>query len=121
MGFRLSVLAVAAAVILPPATAPAAERAFLSAVEDLPLAPGLIEDPEAGLVFDSPAGRIVEAQAEGAVTASAVEAFYAEALPELGWRRHGPWRFGREDEVLTLEVASGTRGLSVRFILQPDR
>jgi hypothetical protein len=121
MGFRLAVLAAAAAVLLPPAAGVAAERAFLAAVEDLPLAPGLVETPEAGLVFDTPAGRIVEAHAEGAVPASEVEAFYAEALPELGWRRRGPWRFGREDEVLVLEVSPTGRGIAVRFTLQPER
>ncbi len=42
--------------------------AYLAAVADLPLMPGLAEVPEAGLVFDQPSGRIVEAYAQGAVT-----------------------------------------------------
>ncbi len=35
--------------------------AYLAAVADLPLMPGLAEVPGVGLVFDQPSGRIVEA------------------------------------------------------------
>lgn len=121
MGSRLSVLAVAAAVLLPPGLGSAAERAFLAAVEDLPLAPGLVEHVEAGMVFDTPAGRIIEAHAEGALASAEVETFYAEALPELGWRRYGALHFGREGEVLTMDVSRKGKGVAVRFTLRPER
>lgn len=122
MGFRLRVIAAAAAVLLSPAGAGvAAERAFLAAVEDLPLAPGLVERPAAGLVFDTAEGRIIEAHAEGAVSAGDVEAFYAEALPELGWRRRSRLTFGREGELLELRLTPTGKGVAVQFTLQPGR
>ena len=45
------------------AASAARAEAFLSAYEDLPLAPGLTEAQGSGLAFDSPSGRIVEAYA----------------------------------------------------------
>ncbi|MBT6285832.1 MAG: hypothetical protein HOI96_11720, partial [Rhodospirillaceae bacterium] len=37
-----------------------AQSAYLADVDDLPLAPGLVEDSAARVAFDKPAGRIVE-------------------------------------------------------------
>ncbi len=122
MGFRLAVSAAALAALAWLAPAAAAERVgFLSAVEDLPLAPGLVEQPAAGVVFDTPDGRIVEAHALGETSAEAVRAFYADALPELGWARRGALEFGREGEVLRIELLAGGDGLSVKYSLQPER
>lgn len=101
--------------------AAAADWAFLQAIDDLPLAPGLIEQPAAGVTFDTPQGRIVEAVADGATTAEAVTAFYVETLPELGWTRRTALAFAREDELLRLEMQPGGRGLVVRFVLQPEK
>jgi len=96
--------------------------AFVSAIDDLPLMPGLVEDPDAAMVFDSPAGRIVEAFAQGAVLAPDVLAFYAATLPQLGWRPAGPGEFRREREILTVEFpdpAAKAPPLTVRFALAP--
>ncbi len=101
--------------------AAAADRAFLTAIDDLPLAPGLIENPSAGVMFDTPQGRIVEAIADGATTAEAVSAFYIETLPELGWTQRTASAFAREDELLRLDMQPGGRGLVVRFMLQPEQ
>ncbi|MFQ5764891.1 MAG: hypothetical protein ACE5GT_08185 [Rhodospirillales bacterium] len=99
-----------------------AADAFVSAIDDLPVMPGLVEDLDAAMVFDSPAGRIVEAFAQGNVRAPDVLAFYAETLPQLGWRPSGTGVFRREQEILTVEFPDGERDgtpLTVRFALAP--
>lgn len=95
---------------------------FVSAIDDLPLMSGLVEDPDAAMVFDSPTGRIVEAFAQGDLRARDVLAFYAETLPQLGWRPSGAGVFRREREILTVEFPDGERDetpLTVRFALAP--
>ncbi len=97
--------------------------AFLDAIEDLPLMPGLHEAPEGGMVFDTAAGRIVETTASGAVSQARVVDFYAVTLPQLGWARRGETVFVREGELLELEfpqpASAGGEELSVRFSLSP--
>ena len=93
--------------------------AYLMAVTDLPLMPGLAELPEAGLIFDQPSGRIVEAYAEGAVGRAAVTAFYLDTLPNLGWRAKAEALFQREGEELRLDITGDDGALVVRFTLQP--
>ncbi len=95
---------------------------FLTAIDDLPLMPGLTEDANAGVNFDSPAGRIAEAFASGHVSERQVLDFYAAALPQLGWRQDGDTRFSREREVLKVEFPGPTTAgspLTVRFALKP--
>ncbi len=94
--------------------------AYLTAVADLPLMPGLAEVPGAGLVFDQPSGRIVEAYAQGAVSRAAVRAFYLDTLPNLGWRAKAEALFQREGEELRLDVSGDDGALIVRFTLQPQ-
>ena len=94
--------------------------AYLAAVADLPLMPGLAEVPGAGLVFDQPSGRIVEAYAQGAVSRAAVRAFYLDTLPNLGWRAKAEALFQREGEELRLDISSANGALVVRFTLQPQ-
>ena len=109
-------------VILAPLTAFAGE-AFLTAIEDVPLAPGLTEAAGGGMVFDSPSGRIVEAAATGRAAAEQVAKFYAETLPQLGWQETGGLTFRRDTEILriSIEPGRGTALLTVRFILTPNR
>jgi hypothetical protein len=95
--------------------------AFVGAIEDLPLMPGLIEE-EGGMVFDSARGRIVEAFATGPVSEAAVRAFYDETLPQLGWRPLGQGAFQRENEILMVEFPGGPGAappLTVGFRLMP--
>jgi hypothetical protein len=94
--------------------------AYLAAVSDLPLMPGLTELPKAGLVFDQPSGRIVEAYAEGAVGRAAVKAFYLDTLPNLGWRAKAESLFQRDGEELRLDISGDDGALVVRFTLQPQ-
>ncbi len=108
--------------LLAPGTAFAQAAAFLSVLEDLPLMPGLVEVADAGMVFDGPTGRIVEAFAAGNVPPAAVSAFYAETLPQLGWRATAPGQYRRDEEILKLAVTpapDGASGAGARFTLRP--
>ena len=97
-----------------------AQARFVSGTEDLPLMMGLNEVEDAGLVFDTPAGRLVEARAEGALAASAVRAFYAETLPQLGWRPLESGDYFREGEILNIDITEGNGRLAVCFALTPQ-
>lgn len=117
----LPLLAGAAAVgALVGAAVPARAESFLTAIADLPLAPGLDELAGQGLVYDKPGGRIVEAYAAGQTSAPAVRAFYAETLPQLGWEALGETAWRREGERLDLAVLSETGTILVRFTLRPE-
>ncbi|MBM3568543.1 MAG: hypothetical protein FJX46_07275 [Alphaproteobacteria bacterium] len=100
--------------------APARAAEFHSAIEDLPLMPGLIEDKALTLSFDTPAGRIVEAGAFGRLERAAVEGFYAETLPGLGWQAAGAGAYRRGGETLRLDFASRAGTLTVRFAIKPE-
>lgn len=99
---------------------PAFGEGFLTAYEDLPLAPGLSEEVGAGLAFDSASGRIVEAVAHGPVRPAEILKFYAVTLPQLGWVRDSDTRYRRETEVLRLEASPEGRGVAVRFHVSPE-
>lgn len=110
-----------ALILLCPVFAGAAET-FLTAIEDVPLAPGLAEQATGGMVFDSPTGRIVEAVASGTVPADEVGTFYAQTLPQLGWTNAGKMIFKRDNETLriTVEPARQKGATTVRFNLAPN-
>src|SRR5579872_2945578 len=98
---RRAALALLLAAALPVRRAAAEEApGFLAGTEDVPLMPGLSNDPATLVVFDKPQGRIVEVEATGKVTRAAVETFYAESLPPLGWSADGERRWVREGEGL---------------------
>ena len=112
---------------LAPGFALAAGTAYLGGLEDVPLAPGLTEDAGATVVFDKPGGRIVEAFARGPVALQEAMAFYAAALPQLGWiatgdvTAPGTLSFRREQELLAIEFTRRPSGLEVRFSVTPWR
>jgi hypothetical protein len=126
MGQRLAIIAALSVILtlgaLPGDRGARAEghAAYLAAVADLPLMPGLAEVPGVGLVFDQPSGRIVEAYAQGAVSRAAVRAFYLDTLPNLGWRAKAEALFQREGEELRLDISGDDGALIVRFTLQPQ-
>ena len=117
-GFRKICLCASMVMLL---TAPTrAADGFVSGAEDLPLMAGLTEDEGANLVFDKPDGRIVEAWATGALSRAAVAAFYAETLPELGWRRRDAASWAREGERLRIDITGGDDALTVHFSISPE-
>ena len=102
--------------------APAAAQGpvYLADVDDLPLAPGLVEDADARVAFDKPEGRIVQAVASGRAEPADVRVFYAETLPALGWQPGGEhiWTRGRETLRMELETRDGI--IVVRFAIAPS-
>lgn len=84
--------------------APAFATEFLTAIEDVPLVDGLVEEAEP-LVFESDQGRVVRTSAQGQVDPGAIEQFYIASLPQLGWKRiddDGALSFKRENEQLNI-------------------
>jgi len=106
-----------------PALCAAAETAsFVTGMGDVPAMPGLRSAENGALVFDKPGGRIVESVMRGRVERKAVLGFYAQTMPQLGWKRVADTRFERDGEELRLEFPGGgaTSGLTtVRFVLTP--
>ena len=92
---------------------------FLAGTEDVPLMPGLHNEPNTLVVFDKPQGRIVEAEARGKVTRAAVEKFYAASLPELGWKADGLDGWQRDEEELRIDFKGHDGDLRVAFSLAP--
>ena len=113
------IMAVGAGAVAAPMQVGAAD-VFLSRLEDLPLAPGLSEDANAGLSFDSAAGRIVEAYARGNLTEDQVLQFYQETLPQLGWTADSARQYRRSGERLRLDVVRSGQGLTVHYSLSPQ-
>ena len=104
---------------------------FLRFVEDLPLAPGLIEDANAIVVFDKPNGRIVETRAIGPHSSvAAVVDFYRQTLPQLGWiavaaalkatpTGEMQLSFTRDREALSLSIGTDKSDVVIRFAITP--
>jgi hypothetical protein len=103
---RVRFLAAIGAAIV--AVAPAHAADFLKAIDDVPLAAGLVEQADA-VVFESDQGRVVRTNASGNADYTAVRDFYLASLPALGWKPEGQAAggkliFTREHERLTLSV-----------------
>ena len=115
MPIRFACVLIALLLVIAPARA---GEAFVEGFEDLPLAPGLVNLPEAGTGFDKPTGRIVVAYASGGTTRAAVEQFYSTTIPQLGWTRQGN-AYLRDGERLTIEIIGAQGGVTVRYTLAP--
>lgn len=101
------VLILMTTMILAPAWAWAEEVRFFSTLTDIPLMPGLYEVTKDSLSFDKAEGRIVEtAAASETLNSSQIRAFYAAALPQLGWIASDGDSYLREGEKLTLRLES---------------
>lgn len=94
--------------------------AFFSAMEDLPVAPGLRELPDQALQFDKPEGRIVELVAEiEAGNEQSVSSFYSATLPQLGWTQKNALLFNREHENLALHFEQSGAQKFLRMTIAP--
>lgn len=111
--------------LIPPFSgASAAESRFFSALNDIPLMPGLYELTEETVVFDQPEGRIVESSAVSETEkAPEIRAFYGSVLPQLGWNAQktagGADSYLRQGEKLTLSLEARDRLNIVHFSLAP--
>lgn len=119
---RVAAMLMSALLVLAVPAAPAAAQVpvYLADINDMPLAPGLIEDADARVAFDKPEGRIVQAAASGHADPSGVRAFYAETLPALGWQFGAEQTWTRGTETLRVNVESGDGGVVVRFAITPS-
>lgn len=86
---------------------------YFSAIADLPVAAGLVEQKEKSTVFDAPVGRIVTAYAAGKMDAEDVLDFYDDTLPSLGWEKTGEGTYHRKAETLKIDVLGGQGGSPV--------
>lgn len=121
MTFRAFIIAFilfAAAPAAAQGEAAAPEPQFFSALQDVPLMPGMREVAEMTVVFDKPEGRIVESAAalQGQEPGRAA-LFYAQTLPQLGWRKAGENTYARQGEVLQLAFEGDSL---MRVMVRPD-
>lgn len=98
---------------------PALSQTFFSVIEDLPLAPGLIEAAGESVRFDSLDGRIVTAIAYGRGDIAAYRGFYNNALPALGWKRSAADVYLRDGEKLFLRLERRDSSVEVRIRVVP--
>ena len=98
---------------------PALTQAFFQAIEDLPVAPGLMEAADEGVSFDSPRGRIATVVAFGTGDKATYSGFYAKALPALGWKRLSENNYRRDGEAMSLEFKWRGSRTEVRIRVVP--
>ena len=104
-----------------PATSGQAEGYF-AGIDDLPLAPGLVERPGERTSFETVAGRIEARGAAGRASREAVALFYAQALPQLGWQPQADGTYARGGERLGLEFSNPPEDattLLLRILITP--
>ena len=79
-------------------------QSFFTGLPDIPLMPGLVELEERALSFDKPEGRILvgAASVDDSLLANQVQAYYAEVLPQFGWRALEPFLYVRGTERLEI-------------------
>ncbi|MGQ0527704.1 MAG: hypothetical protein ACT4OY_06740 [Alphaproteobacteria bacterium] len=93
---------------------------FLSALQDVPLPPGMVELTDQTTVFDKPEGRIVEAVVEmPGSSEDEARRFYADTLPQLGWKKAGEGKFRRDSEQLHISFETLEGRSYARFGLSP--
>lgn len=102
----------------------AAHAQYFAGIDDLPLAPGLQEQPAAEFAFASAQGRVIGASAQGVAAPATVLAFYVETLPALGWSLSPGgddlvFLRGRERLVLSITATPGGARLDVRLLGLP--
>lgn len=92
---------------------------FVEGIADLPLYEGFQMEGEP-LVFDGNDGRIIEVSyiSENKDQASVWE-YYNSVLPQLGWEHIEDNNFARENELLTIMVASYHDEVHLSFRLAP--
>lgn len=106
-----------------PAAAPAVPaEVYFAGIDDLPLAPGLVERPGERTSFETVAGRIEARGAAGRASREAVALFYAQALPQLGWQPQADGTYARGGERLGLEFSNPPEDaatLLLRILITP--
>lgn len=117
-----------ALVLLAAPTAQAAETAitstktplFFEALYDVPVMPGLEELKDQAMLFDKPDGRIASVMAASKnLNATEITRFYAESLPQLGWKKTAENQYVRGSDSLKMEVSKKPPLTVIHFTLSP--
>lgn len=96
------------------------DQQFTSAIDDLPLMPGLKTVEGSDVLFVEPhEGRIAETEASGAVAIDDVYNFYRRSLPHLGWKVIDGRTYEREGERLIIDAHADGKIATVRFSVKP--
>ena len=97
------------------------QSAFISILNDVPLMSGLKIQKQTALIFDTPSGRIVEVAADGRISLLKMREFYADTLPQLGWRDRGKNIFSRDQEILSINFSIIENGnAQIKFSITPE-
>lgn len=97
------------------------QSSFISILNDVPLMSGFKIQNQTALIFDTPSGRIVEIAADGKVSLFKARRFYADTLPQLGWRDSGNNIFLRDEEILTINFSKIENGhTQIKFSIAPE-
>ena len=97
------------------------QSTFISILNDVPLMSGLKIQKQTALIFDTPSGRIVEVAAVGKIPLLKVREFYADTLPQLGWRDVGKNIFSRDKEILSINLSIiVNRNTQIKFSITPE-
>ena len=93
---------------------------FFTAIQDVPLMPGMQELEDQTLTFDKPEGRIIESVAViKSAPQTAVQKFYQDTLPQLGWTRIAENSFIRDDEHLYMNFETMDRQNFLKIMVKP--
>ncbi len=96
--------------------------AFFEALYDVPVMPGLEEAKDQAMLFDKPDGRIASVVAASKTLGTAdISRFYAESLPQLGWRKTAENQYVRGSDRLVMELVKKPPLTIVHFTISPDR
>lgn len=88
---------------------------FFEAIPDVPLMNGMQEMHDYIFVFDKPEGRIIEtlARTDG-ISVVNIREYYAQTLPQLGWRSTNHDEFIREEEKLSMQYEEDFLKITIR-------
>lgn len=107
-------------IFVPLCVANAAKERFFEALYDVPIMDGMEEVPGEALLFDKPDGKI--ASATGAVSDSSIQKvsdFYAQTLPQMGWKKTSPDQYVRGQDRLTIRFEQRPGITAAFFTLEP--
>ncbi len=93
---------------------------YVPGTEDLPVYDGFQPSDTKNLIYDSTDGRIIDASYSSQnVNIVEVKAFYAETLPQLGWRKNKSSEYRRDGESLKINVTTKNNITYLKFTIRP--
>lgn len=93
---------------------------FFEALYDVPVMDGLEELKDQAVLFDKPDGKIASVTAASkSLSVNAIEGFYAQTLPQMGWKKTNHNQYIRAHEQLTMDIRVQKPLTIVQFTLAP--